>query len=79
MADVTDRREAWDPVPDLAALIDGLHGAAEDPAEGSFWRRLGDLYAGPYGRLRGGLLLDEPGRERVSAEDALREALREAR
>ena len=65
----------YDPVPDLAQLIDGLHDACTDQAEGSFFRRMGDLMAGPYGRLRGGLLLDEPGCEDQGTEAALREAL----
>jgi hypothetical protein len=67
----------FDPVPYLAALIDGLHDACTDQAEGAFWRRLGELMSGPYGALRGGLLLDEPGREDQSTEDAIREALKE--
>ena len=72
------RANRYDPVPDLAALIDGLHNTAGE-TDGSFWRRLGDLYSGPYGRLRGGLLLDEPGREHVTTEAALREVLGGAR
>jgi hypothetical protein len=66
---------AWDPVPHLAALIDRLNDIARDPDEGSFWRRMTDLYAGPYAALRGGLLLDEPGREETTTEAALREVL----
>jgi hypothetical protein len=64
----------YDPVPDLAALIDGLRELAAG-VPGSFARRLSDLLTGPYAALRGGLLLDEPGRENVTTEQALREAL----
>jgi hypothetical protein len=67
----------WDPVPDLAALIDGLRELPRVPAD-QMWGQLGDLYTGPYTRLRGGLLLDEPGREGTSTADAIRDALREA-
>lgn len=66
----------YDPVPDLAALVDGLRDVARrggDPAE------LGQLLGGAYAGLRGGLLLDEPGRENVSTADAIREALAEYR
>lgn len=69
-------RSAYDPVPDLAALLDGVHdlavaGAADGLAV------LGALLTGPYARLRGGLLLDEPGRGHVTTATAVREALRE--
>jgi hypothetical protein len=74
----------WDPVPHLAALIDGLHdlavtAAQPDATNAGVVIALGGLLAGSYAALRGGLLLDEPGRENVSTEAALREALDEAR
>jgi hypothetical protein len=65
---------AYDPAPDIAALINELHEAASDASEAGL---PGSLITGPYARLRGGLLLDEPGREHVSTEDALRELLGE--
>lgn len=64
----------WDPVPHLAQLIDALHTLARHGGN----ENLGALLTGPYAALRGGLLLDEPGRETVTAEDAIREALAEA-
>jgi hypothetical protein len=65
---------AYDPIPDLAALIDGLHELA---ARGGDLTVLGALLAGPYARLRGGLLLDEPTWEDPpSTEDAIRKLLR---
>jgi hypothetical protein len=68
---------AYDPVPDLAALIDGLRrAAAQGNVDGTLYA-LGMLLTGPYSGLRGGLLLDEPGRENVSTEQAIREALAE--
>jgi hypothetical protein len=70
---------SYDPVPDLAALIDGLHATASAAELGSpnSWlvERLAYLLAGPYAGLRGGLLLDEPGREHLTTEQALRELL----
>jgi hypothetical protein len=65
----------WDPLPHLAALIDGLRQLAAQPAGDPDFGLLASLLTGPYAALRGGLLLDEPGREDVTAEDALREAL----
>jgi hypothetical protein len=65
----------WDPVPHLAALIDGIHGVLEAGTQDELMRRLGELAAGPYTALRGGLLLDEPGRETVPTADALHEVL----
>ena len=67
----------YDPVPDLAALIDGLHDALATNGMNGCVSELIKLAAGPYAALRGGLLLDEPGREDISTEDAIREALRE--
>jgi hypothetical protein len=66
---------SWDPIPYLASLIDGLRQVALQDSQDSFLLRLGDLLAGPYSALRGGLLLDEPGRESISTEAALREVL----
>lgn len=66
----------YDPVPDLAALIDGLR-RMTSRSGGAQVIALADLLTGPYAGLRGGLLLDEPGRENVSTADALREALGE--
>jgi len=64
---------AYDPIPDLAALIAGLHQLDLSPVH-----YLADLLAGPYARLRSGLGLDEPGREDTPrTETALRKALRE--
>jgi hypothetical protein len=62
----------YDPAPDIAALIDELHEAASDASEAGL---PGSLITGPYARLRGGLLLDEQGREHISTENALRELL----
>ena len=63
---------AYDPVPDLAALFEGVRDFARS---GGDLAVIGRVLAGPYARLRGGLLLNEPGREHVSTEEALREAL----
>jgi len=68
-------REAWDPVPHLAALIDGLRNLAAQDARDPDFGSLASLLTGPYAALRGGLLLDEPGREDVTTEQAIREAL----
>ena len=68
---------AYDPVPDLAALIDGLRRAALQNNRDGTLLILGGLLTGPYAGLRGGLLLDEPGREDVSTDGAIREALTE--
>lgn len=67
--------DGYDPVPALAALIDGLHDVAEAGTQDGLMRALGHLLSGPYSGLRGGLLLDEPGREGVTAEAAIRQAL----
>jgi hypothetical protein len=69
-----DSSMTYDPVPKLAALIDGLHDLA---ASGGNLAVLGEILTGPYAGLRGGLLLDEPGREHMSTEAALRELLDE--
>ncbi len=67
---------AYDPVPDLAQLIDGLREFAVSGGSGP--GILGGLYTGPYARLRGGLLLDEPGWEDpLPTSDAIYTALRE--
>jgi hypothetical protein len=64
---------AYDPIPDLAALIDGLHELARSSGSGIV---LGEILAGPYARLRGGLLLDEiTWEDPPGTEDALRELL----
>ncbi len=68
----------WDPVPHLAALIDGLREAALAENAPAADMAIADLLLGPYARLRGGLLLDEPGREGLSTEQALREVVRPA-
>jgi hypothetical protein len=69
---------AYDPIPDLAQLIEGMSGLRAVMAQPASCRALlGELLKGPYARLRGGLLLDEPGRENVSTEQAVREALAE--
>lgn len=77
---VTEVRMAYDPIPDLAALVDGLEAVASAGTLGSpnsvLLEKLGYLLTGPYARLRGGLLLDEPGHEAESTEQAIREALR---
>jgi hypothetical protein len=68
----------WDPLPHLAALIDGLRQLAAQPAgdpDSVLTEKLAWLLTGPYAALRGGLLLDEPGREGVATEEALREVL----
>lgn len=68
----------YDPIPDLAALIDGLETAAtiagRDASNAQLIIQLGGLLVGPYARLRGGLLLDEPGWD-VSTEDSIRAVL----
>lgn len=70
----TDASRAYDPIADLAAFIDGMHAWVQAglPTDG-----LVDLLAGPYARLRGGLLLDEPepAAPRGGTDQALREAL----
>lgn len=68
--------QQYDPIPDLAALIDGLQRMA---LAGNYDRRqiLGALLTGPYARLRGGLLLDEPDWDTLTTEEALRETLRD--
>lgn len=65
---------AYDPIADLAALIDGVHELA---AKGGDRRELQRLLTGPYARLRGGLLLDEtgPAAPRGGTDQALRAAL----
>lgn len=66
---------AYDPVPDLAALVDGLgHAAAQDSTPATLMVLL-QLMTGPYARLRGGLLLNEPGRQRQTTAEALTSAL----
>jgi len=69
----------YDPIPDLAQLIDGLHDTAVSGARGqdAHIEALACLLVGPYARLRGGLLLDEPGWDTPTTEEALREALRD--
>ena len=69
----------YDPVPDLAQLIDGLRGTATADDQNSLMVALAVLLHGPYARLRGGLLLDEPGWEDQSTADAIRIALDEYR
>lgn len=68
-------RQPRDPIPHLAALIDGLHRAALQNNRDGTLLILADLLTGPYAALRGGLLLDEPGWENMSTKDAIREAL----
>lgn len=63
---------SWDPVPYLAQLIDGVRRVA---LSGGDPRDIAMLLSGPAAALRGGLLLDEPGREGMSTEAALREVL----
>jgi hypothetical protein len=69
----------YDPVRDLAELLDGVRKVLDGPHEHAkdIYGQLGELALGPYAALRGGLLLDEPGREHVSTADAIREALAE--
>lgn len=57
----------YDPIPDLAALVDG---AAALLSQGR-----GVLLADVMLRLRAGLLLDDPGRGDITTEAAIREAL----
>ena len=64
--------DKYDPIPDLAELLDGVHDTARSGGDHAV---LGELLTGPYARLRGGLLLDEPGREQITTETALRELL----
>ena len=71
MNDLEHRDGGWDPLPHLAALIDGVGKFARTSND----RDLFELMIGPYAALRGGLLLDEPGRENVTTEAALRELL----
>lgn len=63
----------YDPIPDLAALIDGLTRIAEGNRENLF-REL-SILSSPYVRLRGGLLLDEPSRANLNTEISLISAL----
>ena len=78
---MTEAKRAYDPIPDLAALIDELRAVAASGTgpdhhyHSGLVQRLVDLLAGPYARLLGGLLLDEPGREHIITEAAIREAL----
>lgn len=71
---------SYDPIPDLAGLFDGLT-ALFDQARGGATNAdlsfgLGLLAADVHhARLRGGLLLDEPGHGAVTTEAAIREAL----
>jgi hypothetical protein len=73
----------YDPVPDLAALIEGMEAIVSAASLGAsnsqIVLRTGELAGGPYARLRSGLLLDEPGLEHLPVADALRDALDEAR
>jgi len=70
-------RDGYDPVPGLAALLDGITDLARASASPAAMRDiLGRLLAGPHAGLRGGLLLDEPGRELVPTAGALHEALK---
>jgi hypothetical protein len=65
-------RQGYDPVPGLAALIDGMREIARsggDPAV------IGDVLTGPYAALRGGLLPDEPRMQGTSTGEAIRECL----
>ena len=66
---------AYDPVPDLAALVNRVQDCARAGGSPAI---LGEILTGPYARLRGGLLLDEPGRENVTTEQAIRTALIQA-
>jgi hypothetical protein len=68
----------YDPVDDLAELVDGLRAMAASEDLDDMVTQLGVLAVGPYARLRSGLLLDEPGREGIPAAHAIREAIREA-
>jgi hypothetical protein len=65
---------AYDPVPDLAAVIDGLQRAARAETDKGLREELAKMMTS-YVRIRGGLLLDEPGFEAVSTADALRLAI----
>ena len=67
----------YDPIPDLAALIDGLQRTVATGNSDGIFSGLRDLLAGPYARLRGGLLLDESSWEDASTANALRDTLRE--
>ena len=58
----------FDPVPDLAALLDGL---GEMARRGSDPVVLGTLLGTAYARLRGGLRLDEPGLEGQETKAAI--------
>ena len=67
----------YDPIPDLAALIDGLRGAAGDGD--NVLTHIAVLLTGPYARLCGGLLLDGLDSEGtlLNTEAAIRSALAE--
>jgi hypothetical protein len=71
----------YDPIPDLAQLIDGLGTAAtaagRDASNTQLIIALGALLTGPYARLRGGMLLDEPDWDTPGTEEALRKTLRD--
>jgi hypothetical protein len=66
---------SYDPIPDLAQLIDGLGTAAATGSSIQIMIQLGALLVGPYARLRGGLLLDEPAWDAPTTEEALRAIL----
>jgi hypothetical protein len=73
----------YDPIPDLAALIDGFTALLDQGRSGAsnadLAFRLGMLAGDrPWSRLRGGLLLDDPGHEDVTTEQAIRTALAQA-
>jgi len=70
----------YDPVPHLAQLIQAGPDLARTADSSDKHRRLlASLLTGPWAALRGGLLLDEPGRQDITAEAALRELLGGAR
>jgi hypothetical protein len=74
MSDATPDDSGYDPVPDVAALTDGLHelaGMSQGKTGTLWWAGLRNLYAGPYARLRGGLRLDEPGLEGLETRTAV--------
>jgi len=81
MLDGTLDGSGYDPVPDVAALIDGLLAVAaagtgpDHHYHSALVQALTGLLAGSYARLRGGLRLDEPGLEGLDTKQAVYRAI----
>jgi hypothetical protein len=81
---MSEARRAYDPIGDLAELIDGLLAVAaagtgpDHHYHSGLVSALADLLAGPYARLRGGLLLRE-NQGWMERQQALADAVRGVR